>query len=88
MAKGLWYYFDKPFEKGHKCGFKELEIFIVDIIDFEDDELEEPYKEGCSLEAVHNVLVQALNSNQTIRVFGLVHKRPIHILIDTRSTHI
>ncbi|VFQ67144.1 unnamed protein product [Cuscuta campestris] len=31
IAKGLCYYCDKPFEKGHKCSFKEPQLFTVEI---------------------------------------------------------
>ena len=31
MAKGLCYYCDQPFDKGHKCGSKTTQIFHVKV---------------------------------------------------------
>ncbi|VFQ70632.1 unnamed protein product [Cuscuta campestris] len=32
IAKGLCYYCDQPFHKGHKCSFKEQQLFTVEIL--------------------------------------------------------
>lgn len=68
IAKGLCYFCDKPFEKGHKCGFKEPQLFTVEIMDYDDEELEEHNEEGCSIgeeQFVACISVQALTGSQT-----------------------
>lgn len=93
MAKGLCYYCDKPFDKGHKCGFKEPQLFTVEVVDLDDDELADLFEENVSTETENHVAcisVQALigsQTYQTMRVVGVVNKRSIHIWIDTGSTH-
>lgn len=37
IAQGLCYLCDKPYEKGHKCGFKEPQLFITEILKDEED---------------------------------------------------
>lgn len=93
IAKGLCYYCDKPFERGHKCGFKEPQLFTVEIMDDDEASDGESPKGEIYEEAAHSmacISVQALTGTkayQTMRVVGLVQKKPIHILIDTGSTH-
>jgi len=31
IAKGLCYYYDQPFEKGHKCGSKSTQLFLAEV---------------------------------------------------------
>lgn len=39
MAQGLCFLCDKPYNKGHKCGFKEPQLFTIEVC--ADDESEE-----------------------------------------------
>lgn len=86
-------YVDKPFAKGHKCGFKEPQLFTVEIMHYDDIEWEGQEEEVCAInedQSVACISVQALSGNQTfqtMRVVGLVHKRGIHILINIGITH-
>ncbi|VFQ78679.1 unnamed protein product [Cuscuta campestris] len=38
IAKGLCYYCDKPFEKGHKCENRETQLFLVEVLGEEEAE--------------------------------------------------
>ncbi|VFQ74021.1 unnamed protein product [Cuscuta campestris] len=101
IAKGLCYYCDKPYERGHKCSFKEHQLFTVEVpaelpnqTEVEEELVESPESQyelsekGEGSEAC--ISVQALTggqSYQTMRVVGMVNKKAIHILIDSDSTH-
>lgn len=37
MAKGLCYYCDQPFERGHKCGNKGKQLYLVEVMGEEDE---------------------------------------------------
>lgn len=90
IAKGLCYYCDKQYEKGHKCQFKEPQLFTVEIpcwdVDTSDSDTESvdvDKGEPC-------ISVNALSSSQsfsTMRVKGMVSDKFLHILIDSGSTH-
>lgn len=41
MAKGLSYYCDKPFERGHKCANKGTQLFLVEVVGEEEQEMTE-----------------------------------------------
>lgn len=32
IAKGLCYYYDQAYEKGHKCKFREPQLFTVEVL--------------------------------------------------------
>ena len=38
IVQGLYYLCDKPYERGHKCGFKEPQLFTIEILTDEEDE--------------------------------------------------
>ncbi|XP_074327433.1 uncharacterized protein LOC141665350 [Apium graveolens] len=97
IAKGLWYFSDQKYERGHKCKFKEPQLFTVEVPGDEVDKCDEwcDVDEGCGenelsgvKEAVISVNALAGNQNfQTMRVKGFVKGKMVHILIDTGSTH-
>ncbi|CAL0311123.1 unnamed protein product [Lupinus luteus] len=91
-AKGLCYFCDEPFTPEHNLTHKKLQIHLLEI-----DDLEEPTVVNEGLQEVSikpcedpHISVNALTgvaSFKTMRVTGRVHKRPLHILIDSGSTH-
>ncbi|XP_074378145.1 uncharacterized protein LOC141719664 [Apium graveolens] len=103
IAKGLCYFCDQKYERGHKCKFKEPQLFTVEVPgervrNFENNwdteeegsvELEcEGEEAGIVEEPLISVNALAGNQNfQTIRVKGCVKGKIIHILIDNGSTH-
>jgi len=40
IAKGLCYFCDQPFEKGHKCSSKGKKLFLVEVLGEKEDTLE------------------------------------------------
>ncbi|XP_074298515.1 uncharacterized protein LOC141629403 [Silene latifolia] len=91
MAKGECYYCNQPWDKNHKCPFKEKQVFTVEVQGSEEEtELEE--EEIVEIEPVEEpyISVSALSGNpgyQTMRVMVFVNKKPIHILIYSGNTH-
>uniref|UniRef100_A0A803MBH9 Ty3 transposon capsid-like protein domain-containing protein n=1 Tax=Chenopodium quinoa TaxID=63459 RepID=A0A803MBH9_CHEQI len=90
IAKGLCYYCDQPYNREHKCAFKEPQLFTVEIpgCGFSlEEECEVLESDG---EFDPQISVHALagsNSFQTMRVKGVVNGKDLHILIDSGSTH-
>ncbi|WOH00327.1 hypothetical protein DCAR_0519686 [Daucus carota subsp. sativus] len=97
LAKGLCYYCDQKYERGHKCKFREPQLFTVEI---PGGDVEENWEsDGDCTEEVEDcvikdsdpcISVSALTGSQTfstMRVRGLVQNKPLHILIDSGSTH-
>lgn len=90
IAKGLCYFCDQPYERGHRCKFKEPQLFTVEV---PGDEVEEELQDSESNDIVFSdpcISVNALVGNptfQTMRVKGMVQGKPLHILIDSGSTH-
>lgn len=92
IAKGLCYYCDQPYDRNHKCQFKEPQLFTVEIAsstggadgisnDEDDSDID-------NIEPVISVNALSGNQNfQTMRVQGRVHDKPFHILVDSGSTH-
>ncbi|XP_074336044.1 uncharacterized protein LOC141673210 [Apium graveolens] len=94
MAKGLCYYCDKKYERGHKCQFKEAQLFAVEIpCEEEENSIEEEELDETRQEEAHNkpsISVNALMGSHTfntMRVQGWVQGKPLHILVDSGSTH-
>lgn len=78
--------------KGHKCGFKEPQLFIIEVLAEDEEEgnalMDEEYNVQDSEEAC--ILLQALTGEQTfhtMRIVGFIKQKPLHILIDSGSTH-
>lgn len=95
--KNLCFFCDERFTPGHKCKSKLYSIKVVQLEDPEDEkenfddnstlegeeELQEEHGSAhISLNSIHGV-----NSYHTMRVIGQVRKLPLHILIDSGSTH-
>ncbi|XP_074377058.1 uncharacterized protein LOC141718578 [Apium graveolens] len=92
IAKGLCYYCDQPYDRNHKCKFREPQLFTVEIpgtdLDVYDDmtiQEEEGTTVGDPFISV-NALAGS-QSFQTMRVQGAVNGKIINILIDSGSTH-
>ena len=98
IAKGLCYYCDKPFERGHKCATKSTQLFLVEEPRLGEDYTQE--KEPCSWENEEHefeyqelqpqISVNALGGlqgYQSMRVTAYVGKKHIHMLIDSGSSH-
>ncbi|XP_063948159.1 uncharacterized protein LOC135152240 [Daucus carota subsp. sativus] len=71
IAKGLCYYCDQTYEKGHKCKFKEPQLFTVEVPSDDADLLEDCMS----------------HTFQTMRLKGVTKGKPLHILVDSGSTH-
>ncbi|CAO2838144.1 unnamed protein product [Amaranthus hypochondriacus] len=92
IAKGLCYLCDKPYTRGHKCGFKEPQLFTIEVLADDKDEgnkmMDDEYdsytmKEPC-------ISLHALTGEQTfhtMKIVGFVKNKPLHILVDSGSTH-
>jgi len=94
LAKGLCFFCDQPYERGHKCNIKKTQLFLIEIPGVEEDEedgelLGEEENELGSEEGPQ-ISINALSGVQgfqTMRVTGLYGKTPLHILLDSGSTH-
>lgn len=92
MTKGLCYYCDKKYERGHKCQFKEAQLFTVEIpceeeVLVEEEVVEAVYNEYSSEPCISVNALMGSHTFNTMRVQGWVQGKPIHILIDSGSTH-
>jgi len=94
MAKGLCYFCDQPLERGHKCGNKEKQLFLVEVMGEVDGKEEVDKDVGEAENEMENIVPQiSLNvmsgsvGFQAMRVNGHARKKQIHILIDSGSTH-
>nr|KYP59360.1 Transposon Ty3-I Gag-Pol polyprotein [Cajanus cajan] len=89
--KGLCYFCDEPFTYEHSLTHKKLQLHMVEIDKEEDDEtlqFETMVKEIDFGDPY--ISVNALTGVQgfrTMRVTGSYKKKPLHILIDSGSTH-
>uniref|UniRef100_A0A803KXU1 MADS-box domain-containing protein n=1 Tax=Chenopodium quinoa TaxID=63459 RepID=A0A803KXU1_CHEQI len=95
QLKGLCYFCDQPYERNHKCPLKQTQLFIVEIPG-EDECEEEGMVESVqdldsTMESIDpQISVHALCGNpsfQIMRVTGVCGKSPLHVLIDSGSTH-
>jgi len=92
IAKGLCYFCDQPFERGHKCATKGKQLFLVEVSDEVGEVMEEvgDEQEPFMEEMEPQISMNAMCGNtgfQTMRINGHVGKKTIHILIDSGSTH-
>ncbi|KAL2905959.1 Transposon Ty3-I Gag-Pol polyprotein [Bienertia sinuspersici] len=101
QLKGLCYFCDKPYEKGHKCQLKQAQLFLVEIpgvgeelkdSDREEEEAEyEHVGQKLELSEISSCIsINALSGShnfQTMRVNGVCNGKTLHILIDSGSTH-
>ena len=98
IAKGLCYYCDQPYERGHKHQNKRTQLFLVEVprisgderVDIEEVGLEEDMIRFEMLETdpcISLHVVNGVQTYQTMRVTGHYGRKPIQILIDSGSTH-
>jgi len=91
LAKGLCFFCDQPYEKGHKCDIKKTQLFLIEIPGIEEEEEDYEGREEESLEKeVPHISVNALSGlqgYQIMRVTGTYGKVPLHILLDSGSTY-
>ncbi|KAL2931387.1 Retrotransposon-derived protein PEG10 [Bienertia sinuspersici] len=94
QAKGLCFFCDQPYDGNHKCPFKQTQLFTVEIPASEGDDsgsdVDDKEPEFLLPDVEPHISVNALSGNQafqTMRVNGLYNQTPLHILIDSGSTH-
>jgi len=94
MAKGLCYYCDQLFDQGHKCETKAKQLFLVEVMGEEDDDMSiEDFTKKVEFDEAEIILQISMNAMNgstgfhTMRVNGHVGKRTLHILVDSGSTH-
>ena len=95
LAKGLCFFCDQPYERGHKCNIKKIQLFLIEIPGKDDEELAELVQEtdedlGGRMEDQPQISMHTLSGSksfQTMRVKGLYGRTPLHILIDSDNTH-
>jgi len=101
IVKGLCYFCDQPYERGHKCQTKKSQLFLVEgPAECDDDEVETSENECAEsegkamgfemIETEPCISLQAINGIQgfqTMRVRGYFGKKSIQILLDSGSTH-
>ncbi|KAF3654976.1 Tropinone reductase -like protein [Capsicum annuum] len=95
-SKGLCYFCNEKYVPGHKCkNFKQLYLLEVkEVEDGQDYAEDENHKEKDDailpqMEQME-ISIHALNGSlgfRTLRVTGYHAKRPLHILVDTGSSH-
>jgi len=95
MAKGLCSYCDQPFEKGHRCGSKTTQLFLVEIPSEGDEENGDTNEFAGKLDFVAEELEPLVSMNamngatgfHTMRINGYLGKKTLYILINSGSTH-
>ena len=88
IAKGLCDYCDAPYDRNHKCSFKEPQLFTVEVpgldevdiavVELEEQEVEQELDPCISLSALSGG-----QSFHTMRVKVMVGNLPVHTLIDS-----
>ena len=90
-AKGLCFWCDEKYENGHKCKGKRPQLFHIEVEDDEEEGQEEGEEEGGVTEVMcAQISLQALDGNcnfHTMRMVGQHNRRPLHVLLDSGSTH-
>ncbi|XP_056690258.1 uncharacterized protein [Spinacia oleracea] len=96
IAKGLCYYCDAPYDRTHKCQFKEPHLFTIEISSSnedkgseasEDDEDDELDSTGVAKPILSLNALSGNQNFQTMRVKGMRNNKLFHVLVDSRSTH-
>ncbi|KAI4304674.1 hypothetical protein MLD38_040150 [Melastoma candidum] len=91
--KGLCFTCNEPFNRNHKCSKKQLYSLIVEPMEDSvlDDEVQLPEADrtrdgmGTSIYALNGEI--GGGDTRTMQVRGNYKKRPLHILVDSGSTH-
>ena len=91
-AKGLCFWCDEKYVPGHKCKHKQLYLVEVRDVSDEEEEVCEEVEEAEGEDITPHISVHAMNGMiskgyKTMRVTVFIKKRPLHILIDSGSTH-
>ncbi|XP_027351487.1 uncharacterized protein LOC113862611 [Abrus precatorius] len=91
-AKGLCYFCDEPFTPAHSLTHKKLQIHVLEMEDTTDSDEDTPPdtepRESNHVEPLISVnALTGVTSYRTMRVTGQFKKKPLHILIDSGSTH-
>ena len=94
-AKGLCFWCDDKYEYGHKCRKNQLYLIEVNEGSEEEKELEGGGENDSGEEeedinpqiSVHAISGMGTVGYKTMRVTVFIRKRPLHILIDSGSTH-
>lgn len=87
-AKGLCFWCEEKFEPGHVCKGKRPQLYHVEVEELPEDVSPEE-EERVDYEIAHISLqaMEGVHNFQTMRVVGQHSKRPLHILLDSGSTH-
>lgn len=90
-AKGLCYWCDEKYEAGHRCKGKRPQVYQLEVEvggDIEEESEDEVDMEGTT-ECAHLSLhaLDGVSFFHTMRVVGHYGKTPLHILLDSGSTH-
>ncbi|KAK9675813.1 hypothetical protein RND81_11G033000 [Saponaria officinalis] len=92
LATGECYYCNQPYDKNHTCQFKKTHVFTVEVLgedDLVDTVIVDDIYDSSDL-SEPCIFVNALVGSQgfqTMRVVGSVGRKPLHVLIDSGSTH-
>nr|KYP48389.1 Retrotransposable element Tf2 [Cajanus cajan] len=87
-AKGLCYFCDEPYSPEHSLTHKRLQVHVMEVLD--EEEVSEDVSEEVTTVEEPQISVNALTgiaNFRTMRVNGYHKKSPLHILIDSGSTH-
>ncbi|XP_076928272.1 uncharacterized protein LOC143592185 [Bidens hawaiensis] len=88
--EGLCFRFPERYSPGHKCSPPQF-LLIMDNeetdAESEPANTEPPADPNPKLMSLSDAAFFGLSSNQTLRVTGYIANRPVHILVDSGSTH-
>ncbi|KAL2330578.1 hypothetical protein Fmac_018159 [Flemingia macrophylla] len=91
-AKGLCYFCDEPFTPEHSRTHKKLQIHVMELDDTSDSEEVVDPADDSTVDIYSDPLISVnaltgVTKFKTMRVTGQSRKKPLHILIDSGSTH-
>ncbi|XP_019414608.1 PREDICTED: uncharacterized protein LOC109326374 [Lupinus angustifolius] len=91
-AKRLCYFCDEPYTAEHSLTHKKLQIHLLEVDKLEDEEVELSGVQEVLMKSSEepHISVNALTgvaNFRTMRATGRYNKKPMHILIDSGSTH-
>ncbi|XP_029130601.1 uncharacterized protein LOC114916981 [Cajanus cajan] len=91
-AQGLCYFCDEPFTPEHGLSHKKLQLHVMEVDELQDNEEDEVLL-GNSMgpnstdPQIYVHAITGIANFQTMRVTGYHKKKPLHVLIDSGSTH-
>lgn len=90
-AKGLCFWCDEKFEPGHNCKGKRPQFYHLEVEGVEEQDQEAGVDSQLEEEGqCAHISIQAMDGSsqfQTMRVVGHHHKKQLHMLLDSGSTH-